>query len=1104
MNKLTTTVVQAFIFCLQGGLSGRHVTKGKGSRPGVSDPAVCLQYQNQIKSRYRGSSSSPQSGNEVSVMALSDSDTTASPTLGSSSASEKFREAEAFSLSLDLRGDSSGFNTPEVKSAKSSTSGDEKNETVVDEVENSFIADDTCQIFTRNGENRASDISDNSSVSQGIQADKDFGKRGSDISDPGIASEGRLTPKNQKDLESYLQITDESGIVSETTSSNQSEGSQQSDQTNFKFDPTEIAQKIMNDVSKQKTALDSMQIFNSFQTQQEVNSMRSEYQKQLPQFPVDAPGRGGVEIKSQVEEPNSVQSKMAAFSETNQSAFTSPQHKPRPPPVATKPTFHSDMSTFRNLSANVTNLSDISQKDLISDSKMDTSVNRLGTVPTQSNVFTTAAIVVSKKDTFSATANAGTTMSFTSFRPTGKQNPGDSSLYRPDSTTSTSSYCSTPSSMQSVIYRPNAEVRNPDSPCVVSYDSSSDQTSGSGSASTVTSTTNMTEPSHTDLVPSLKRDSSPALSSCSSTSGRSNKQKKKVSFSDSEPSDTPSPLDSSASSNQLSYFELQKSKLSTLPVRSSNLKSGPDSQYSQQNLSNSSIDSIGLNRSGSSGARPPPPSYQYAIRNSQFLNKSLDERITRPVLQQQISAPGYSSGSSLNNSLDEINRVPNGLGRSQGTLPLQQSSPVHAGQPLPTQRQPQHTMSFSQPNTASAVTGNQQRSPLRQNDSFNLPPHMAARNMNPSLSPVRQNPVNAVPTSPPTPEIPPRGIPPAQRPSHMNLPLSHPLDQMSRSQHQNASPGQQQMSRPQPFPGNIAQGQMNGSHQGLVNGPNPLPAKTALLRQPLSSPDSNITPQDYFQRASSQPRETVDNFVRMNTHQNAVNAFAQSSCQRSQSLDQISKYSGNPNPNAMKSPSQSVEMKDLPQRFASSYSLNQSSALEFKNLTDHQLNGPIRSPQFTIYPPSSQIALRGSNAPVRRNPPVPPARIDSWENMDRHGNSQSVSQEHLASTNQYLAQPNYGPPQIGQKGSNSGSIQGLNGYMREQTGHYLTQMYNKQAPGPVPSSNHLTQSPQNYANGSIPGLNQPTQNSVGPLRRVGIGSDKKSFAKTSVIQASKC
>ena len=1149
---------------LQGGLTGRKVGSGKSNRAGTTDPATYLQYQNQIKYMYRSETLSPSYGNEVSVVALSDSDTTASPTLGSSSASEKLRDlknAESFNLSIDGRSESSISDKSDTKlynldarSSQSSRNGDDFDDTSADN-ETVIIHDDSDGSFKRNGENRNSDISDNSSVSQGIQADKDFSKHGSDMSDVSM-SEGRLTPKNRQDLENYLQVTDESGIVSETTSSNHSETSQQSEHTSYRFDPSEIAQKIMSDVSEHKSALDSMQKFSMMQAQAESHIMRTEYQKQtqqLNQIPSDSNATTVNENVSN--EQTSVQSKIAAFSgnTSNHSAFTSPSHKSRlPPPVASKPSFQSNASGFRNLSGNVLNLSSIPTSESVDeDTSISPSFNThkhgnsatVPVAPASTSIFTTTAITVSKRDSFSSNTSASTTMSFSSFRPSGKPTLAESvvnaSQLRPDSTTSTSSHCSTPSSMQSVIYRPCGDKRVPDSPCVMSYDSSSDQTSGSGSASTITPTVSMNDSLDTlqnTVISNLKRDSSPALSSCSSASGKSGKQKKKVSFSDSEPSDTPSPLDSSASSNQLSYFDFKKSTFGNIPPRAGNMQPTLQSQKSYQNSSNSSLDSAGKLTGNSH--RPPPPSYQYAIRNSQMLQQNKSAQGKQGILQHS-PRHSYSSNSSLNNSMDEVIRVPAShmspirTSGNQSNFPQQNQSESNdsymLSQSIPSgstftqnySQYPNPNQSYPPQNISSRVARNPAMSPVRN------PGHSPVRS--PGMSPVRQNPSAMKPASPEqTPVIPPRGIAPINRPNNMKLsddPLSHGQS-MQRSQISSGfvSQGQGHMSRSQLPPSQqypSSRSNMSAIMEQIpnessvrpntlqMNNPNLSPTKSTVLRQPLSSPDANLSPQEYIPPTPDQFHGS--NYLDSKQGQNAMpNSFNQMNYQRSQSMDFLSRNAKN---DQNKQLSQSYEMKDFPSKFSSSHSLNQVSPVHSRGGPHIPSANHIRD--TLVNNPANQVYV-GQGATTRnterRNPPVPPARIDSWENMDKHlnglpsGQRTTFGHESNQPTNNSYQQFYGQNDKMGQNQNRSAipnspsKTANQNGYLpvREQT----NQIFNSPTKS-YPLNNTVPQNHQNFVNGNIPNL-QLNPTNVGPLRRVGIGSDKKSFAKTNVIQASKC
>ncbi|WAR03805.1 TTC28-like protein [Mya arenaria] len=1168
----------------QGGLAGRRVGLGKGARG--SDPALCLQYQSQIRTMYR--SNLPD--NDVSVVGLSDSDTTASPTLGSSSNSERFHElqnAEPFSLSFDGRSDKSGNSersmerlalTPEMASARSSNDGDEQNETFVEQ-DNSFCNEEKEHMFKRNADNRNSDTSGNSSISQGTHGDKEMRKLGSDISDMSFTSEGRLTPKNQKDLENFLQVTDESGIVSEATSSNQSEGSQQSDQTSYRFDPAEIAQKIMSDVSEHKSALDSMQIFNQLQTQQEITSMRTEYQKTVPQ-PETNQQTSGKPGNGQTTDTSSVQANVAALSGSDSSAFSSPSHKAKmPPPVAVKPAaFQSNSSNLRNLSSKVSNLSQLakSEQNMVQQTQANkpSYVSQSGqSLKPSSSVFTTAIVVSKDKLPSSATVSSG--MSFSSFRPAGKGGPVESgSLQRPDSATSTSSYCSTPSSMQSVIYKPYGDKLSTESPCVVSYDSCSDQTSGSGSTLTPVSQA----ADQPDFTPSLKRDSSPALSSCSSASGRSGKQKKKVSFSDSEPSDTPSPLDSSASSTQLSYFDFKKATLGNVPSKAMNPAIDPKNRYLPQNSSSSSIDSLGLNRSAGSNVRPPPPSYQYAIKNSQYiLSKSLDEKTMRPGLRPLLYS-NSSPGSSLNSSLDEMTRYTPGK-HSPGVS--QPANPPHI-QPHTKDRnntsrddlqypvqQPVigtlgQTVNFSHSSQNQPVSnGHAQFS--RQPNNFNV-----TQAFREGLSPTGNTSSSCS-----TPEVPPRGIPP-QRPNNIAL-SSQQQEHVSRSHQQSIpisplhAPGSRMQMSPirEGVPLSITQ-DVSSARQGGIASFTPM-GMPVTPQHGLPMANTGLNADNYFPQPPVQFRGSDPNVTATNSYR------PNEGYQRSQSLDYISQYSSQGNVN---SPSQSFEMKDFPSRFSQSHTnLNQTPFIDnHRNLTSteiHKTGYPSVSYPSSTNLPTSFKAPSGRVPAVlqKRAPPVPPARIDSWENMDKHLNtvtgytdntkpSYIPGSEQRSQTNGQIPnraayqipaanvvksniQSNFqqrqnfsmgnnspggrpvqqtgytsqgfgsgsnpagmsslayrdppGIPGSSQMGDsmNKGPVSPQNGYMRDQPSSYLPQRFGGAGKSQLPAQPSHTGNQPSLNNGNgMPGHGQ--------LRRIGIGSDKKSFTKTNVIQASKC
>jgi hypothetical protein len=646
------------------------------------------------------------------------------------------------------------------------------------------------------------------------------------------------------------------------------------------------------------------------------------------------------------------------------------------------------------------------------------------------------------------------------------------------------------------------------------------------------------------MISNLKRDSSPALSSCSSASGKSGKQKKKVSFSDSEPSDTPSPLDSSASSNQLSYFDFKKSGFSNIPPRAGGMQPTLQSQKSYQNSSNSSLDSAG--KLAGNSQRPPPPSYQYAIRNSQMLQQNKSTQ-GKPGVLQQSPRHSYSSSSSLNNSMDEVNRLPPSQMspvRSLGNQPsfpqqnhpelandscmLSQSIPAGSSFTQNFSQYPNPNQSYPPQNTSSRVARNPALSPVRN------PGNSPVRS--PGMSPVRQNPSVLKHVSPEqTPVIPPRGIAPSNRQNYMvssDDPLSHghPM-QGSRSQipsgfgmqgqghtSRGQLPPNQQYPRSRsnmtaireqlPNESSIRPNSLPMNNPNLsMNNPNLSPTKSAVLRQPLSSPDANLSPQEYIPPTPDQFRGS--SYLDNKQGQNYMpNSFSQMNYQRSQSMDFISR---NANNDQNKQLSQSYEMKDFPSKFSSSKSLNQISPVHARGAPHIPSANHIRDTltNTNVQANQSYVGQGAANRNTeRRNPPVPPARIDSWENMDKHLNGVTSEQktpyghEFNQSTNNsyqqfYGQNDSFGQDQNRSVVHNSPiKSANQNGYLpvREPT----NQMFSSPTKS-YPLNNTVPQNHQTFMNGNIP---NPTN--VGPLRRVGIGSDKKSFAKTNVIQASKC
>ena len=1181
---------------MQGGLSGRKV-QGKSAKTNVNDPAVCLSYQNQIKSMYPPGTSGSLDGADVSVTALSDSDTpmsaTASPDPGSSSTSDKLRslvEMEHLDLSneqLDLSTETdtsskSRDNRRGLEDVVSRTSFNENEKSIGNTSEdqnhkrNKFkeiemMCDNNVQkdseiVFERNGLNRNSDMSDASSVSQG-KFDRDSGIRHSDMSDLSMDGDGRLTPKNQRDLEMYLQQIDEtsvhqlsgeSGIVSESASSNHSEGSQQSDQSDFRFDPSEIARKVMSEVSAHKNALDNLQKRSMVQSQMESNNLRNEFKNQtqpsimsqatslehsahLPDSKLSA---SATEISLKPE--TSVQSKISVTSPTN-SAFTSPTHKPRvPPPVAAKPayTFQSNPAAFRNLSTNVSNLalSSVSEsaENLVEDS--DKTQPPLQVQSTKSDIATTTAITLNKKDSFSSASSVNTSMSFSSFRPSNKMNfaeggnQGRGSLYRPDSATSTSSYCSTPSSVQSVIYKPI--IKESESPNITAYDSSSDQTSGSGSTSTVTPTINLSDIQNNS---SQKRDASPALSTGSSASSKSGKPKKKVSFSDSEPSDTPSPLN--LSSNHISYFDINRGAAQythNLPTWSYGVDNG--SKHQTSHLSGLK-QVLGLKDSQQkSRNKGPSPPVKYSQENVPKSPRDYLPKTVPPVTSTNMqindsnSSRESTSVSSLSSPRESISSI-NSASVSSLSSPVSPGSLSSLNSPL---------LPGSDHRPVAPPQQQNQRAPHNQPPPYGQPP--------PSYRQAIQkiNPPNNLPLSSPKHQVSPSRTLPftsSSQESKVTLPNYFPpplagfggssvnvsraplrtfqeqsqnfhgdnrhfqgQSNKPQSDHLQGHSSQGQPNRPQgnSSQGHSSQGQPSTSQGNHYQGQPALPPyqnqSDAFTGQPLGPGQGHISPQQQYSLQTNIPQFSPSRKVPNYVDQLNYNPSQQ---------DLSSRYTVYP---AVNGPNEQIEMK---------------------NFQTDLVNRPpnYNSPNYNTGP--------------QRRPPVPPARIDSWENMDRKLNqplspdqplsksypllaSQHTSPKHNLLVNQPLSQSYHrvpqspgGRPEMGPNktfsqdplslsaGSNSQIFTGPVGDTRVSTS-YHNNLIPTQAKIPngnanydqfpndnIPNNQNFPRNTQVYpANNNV--LNNSQLPNGGQLRRVTLGNDKKSFTRSNVLHSSKC
>ncbi|KAK3597208.1 hypothetical protein CHS0354_003712 [Potamilus streckersoni] len=595
----------------QGGLTARKVVSAQSGQAGGSDPSVYLDYQNKIKSMYPSVSEGESC--EVTVMSLSDSDTQKSVSdgfdLGNSNTSDKFLSQHKSNLEstpgtiFESGQSSEKFNvswSSDIPSLKSSLSSEEF---VFSRQGSDVLDSSSSSVFKRNTNTRTSNVSDESGTSVEVFERSDS-KRGSDTSDLSTGCAGGLTPKNQQDLVMFLkqtsedpgihQLSSESGIVSETTSSNQSDASHQSDSNQFHFDPQEIASKIMSEVTDQKAALDSMQQISALKLSQDSYLLRKQLFEQdaktdnvdpYTERETNLTSVDSSQICTKGINPSQHSQKSVPQIHSFTSTFTEIHSSPSmlsymgvkvPPPVPTKPqSYQSQFSTFHpqpqqpklahHSKQRLSSSRSISASSLTVTPQAASSVEPvpipkgpLGVI--QGNACMSSQVELSsfnnalRKESVSSTTSFSSS-SLSSFRPAKQMGFADQSAAqflkaqnRPDSSTSTSSYCSTPSSIKTVIYNPSSSQPQPHantSPSVMSYDSSSDQNSGSNSCS---QSSNSFYSVNTSLQQGL-REASPALSSSSSASGKGSKPKKKVSFSDSEPSESPTP----SSSNNFQY-----------------------------------------------------------------------------------------------------------------------------------------------------------------------------------------------------------------------------------------------------------------------------------------------------------------------------------------------------------------------------------------------------------------------------------------------------------------------------------------------------------------------------------------------------------------------
>lgn len=574
------------ISLFQGGLGSRkHHRKNKN---GSTDPSLYLSHQNRIRNMYPPTFSSGddiiREISESSTDETSDTPQARTPDPIASSQHSSIHSKEQY----HLPGDYESHSNKSVSRSLSISSLSEENVNR----QNSEI-DMGMTKFSSNQRDSLS-MSDISSPSEVYNGDEHGQKISSDVSDSGFQVEerfenndqkrfsdlsnleDRLTPQNQQILENFLietderasvQFSSESGIVSETTSPNQSDASHQSVDltTSFKLDPEAIAKKVLADVASQRQALEYMQKVNFMQSQKHSFVQRQQFLQndtmQTKMGRATILNQNGVRtqaVQSGVtnrpyDNQQTPSPKLKSNVQVQQSRVVRPRKEPPPVPVKPK------LKTIQNILLSESQTESINllrNGDVLTES-CDKQTNLfpfsqpvpLRTISEQdmqnNNPHSVSETVVITNRRNSNTSNTSA-VSLSSFKPPEVKSRGSPQYSRPDSTTSTSSHCSTSSSVRSVIYRPKPGQSWPPS-----YEQAvADLRKRELSQGIRNSRTNEAK--------------SPAISNKANSSTKLKKSKKRVSFSDSDPSE---------SMSSTSMEDLNSSRDSTTVNKKSAIKS---------------------------------------------------------------------------------------------------------------------------------------------------------------------------------------------------------------------------------------------------------------------------------------------------------------------------------------------------------------------------------------------------------------------------------------------------------------------------------------------------------------------------------------------------
>ena len=411
------------------------------------------------------------------------------------------------------------------------------------------------------GDSKRSSLSDSSHCDESFPG-KHF-QNGRDLS-------GSHMDFYKSDLQTSSQLSSESGINSEVTSSNQSDASQQSvDLTGIPLTPQDIALKVLADVGNKREILENVQRQNLVQTQQTSQVMRQIFNS-ANSVPVNSSYQNGGSFAGQ----------------NNSQTFRSFQPTGKvPPPVPQKPKINRSANVQNSANQGLQNTQNNFSSVGNNFSSMGIKNSNFSQLPIGMNLRRQVEANIPRQylnrrspsspgspSTPVQSQQSSNSPTFSTFHPRGQQ-----MISRPESTTSISSHCSTGSSVLSVIHRPtnhkapspsndytmhngpntayqsmfnsDTHLSNSNNPSTQEFEGSSRLISAKQNPAFQGEVPQNSEsPSNMDKKPppGSTRGNSPksilnSSPSCLRSNSKGKKPQKRVSFSDSEPSDLESP-----------------------------------------------------------------------------------------------------------------------------------------------------------------------------------------------------------------------------------------------------------------------------------------------------------------------------------------------------------------------------------------------------------------------------------------------------------------------------------------------------------------------------------------------------------------------------------